>query len=178
MRKLWNLHRYATDSGKIKLHSRTNCALESYNRKINHRFTQRHPGLITFVAGLDEETDNLVMRLRDVASGKDVPPLYDDIPFPEIPEDYAEWIAPTVYVSLKGELLRVAPAAAAPVVEPTTAAAAPAVEPAAAPAVEPAMRAPAVAAPAPDVEPADAAPAVVPAVRKSTRSRRARVWDV
>ena len=103
MKDLWNLHAIYTNTSEIKLRSRTNCALESYNRVFNNDFARRHPSLTTFVSGLNDATDKVVARLDNVIARRDVPPTYDDIPFPSIPEDYDEWVVPAMSFSLNGE---------------------------------------------------------------------------
>jgi hypothetical protein len=114
MIQLWNLHEVAQcpDSGVYRLISRTNCALERYNRAFNNNFVHAHPSLSTFVEGLYEETQRLVTKLENVIHGRVRPPTYQDIPFPKIPDDYAGWEAPSVdYVSLTDD---VPPVAAVP----------------------------------------------------------------
>lgn len=101
---LWNLHEYATGIAGLKLLARTNCALERYNREFNEKFSRRHPGLTTFVSCLSDAADEVVEKLNNIIAGKFFPPEYDDIPFPSIPDDYAEFEAPYVNISLTGEM--------------------------------------------------------------------------
>ncbi len=147
MLKLWNLHDFAVGTPLYKLISRTNCALERYNGRLNNKFAQRHPNLVAFVAGLHEEADDQVTRLKEVVDGKSHPPGYDDIPFPVIPDDYEGWenVGPH-YISLNGESTTAVVAAPASPVVVAAAAAAP------------------------------ASPVV--ATRKSSRVRKAKVYDV
>ena len=107
MIKLWNLSEFISSDSHFRLVSRTNCALERYNRTFNNLYARRHPGITTFVAGLDQETDNQVTRLEDIAAGRDIPPTYNDIPFPTIPGDYADFQPPSVeYFSLTGKKVK------------------------------------------------------------------------
>jgi len=104
MTKLWNLSEFISSDDRFRLISRTNCALERYNRTFNNLFSRRHPNIATFVACLDEETDGQVTRLENVAAGRDIPPVYNDIPFPRIPSDYADFEPPSVeYFGLTGK---------------------------------------------------------------------------
>lgn len=52
------------------------------------------------------ETDEQVTRLKNVMENKDIPPTYDDIDFPAIPDAYATFEAPEAFVSLTGKVLR------------------------------------------------------------------------
>ena len=98
---------FISSDSRFRLVSRTNCALERYNRTFNNLYARRHPGITTFVAGLDQETDNQVTRLEDIAAGRDIPPTYNDIPFPTIPGDYADFQPPSVeYFSLTGKKVK------------------------------------------------------------------------
>ena len=97
MISLWNLSDLISSStGLYRLISRTNCAMERYNRTFNEVFPRRHPNLSAFVAGVNEESDRQVAWLHNIASGREHPPTYDDIPFPVIPEDYADFNVPSV----------------------------------------------------------------------------------
>ena len=119
MLKLWNLHEFAVGTPMFKLISRSNCALESYNRRLNNKFAQRHPNLNAFVAGLNEEANDQVRRLNEIVNEQSLPPTYDDIPFPVIPDEYEGWqYEGLLRVSLSGEpqspVVPAAAAAAAP----------------------------------------------------------------
>ena len=118
MLKLWNLHEFAVGTPMFKLISRSNCALESYNRRLNNKFAQRHPNLNAFVAGLNEEANDQVRRLNEIVNEQSLPPAYDDIPFPVIPDEYEGWQYEGLpYISLSGEPVSAAAAApASPVV--------------------------------------------------------------
>ena len=116
MIELWNLHEVAQcpESAAYRLISRTNCALERYNRSFNNNFVHAHPSLSTFVEGLYEESQRLVTKLEHLIHGRVRPPTYQDIPFPKIPDDYADWEAPSVdYVSLTDDVPPAVAAAAA-----------------------------------------------------------------
>jgi hypothetical protein len=97
MISLWNLSDLISSStGLHRLISRTNCAMERYNRTYNELFPRRHPNLCAFAAGTYLEAGRRVTWLRDVAAARAQPPTYDDIPFPAIPEDYADFEVPSV----------------------------------------------------------------------------------
>lgn len=97
MISLWNLSDLISSStGLHRLISRTNCAMERYNRTYNELFPRRHPNLCAFADGTYREAGRRVTWLRDVAAGRAHPPTYDDIPFPVIPEDYADFEVPSV----------------------------------------------------------------------------------
>ncbi len=103
---LWNLHEYVSDEAGYRLCSRSNCGLERYNFHFNNIFSRRHPGLVAFTTGLNKETDEQVTRLKNVMDNKDIPPTYDDIDFPVIPDEYGTFETPEVFISLTGKVLK------------------------------------------------------------------------
>jgi hypothetical protein len=46
-----------------------------------------HPNLVSFVHALKKEAERVEQHLDDVAKGREVPPVYGEPVFPEIPDD-------------------------------------------------------------------------------------------
>ena len=83
---LWNVTE--ADESQVQLVSRTSNALERYNRFFNNIVPRAHPNLIVFVAALLDEAHRIIQRLEDVRSGREIPPVYEDISYPDIPAEF------------------------------------------------------------------------------------------
>ncbi len=112
---LWNLSDLKSkSSGVFRYISRTNCALERYNGTINKEYPTKNPNLCVFAEALDKHTDKRVFILNEAAKGRRQKTEYDDIPFPEFPdEQYAEFVMPSLeFFSLTGKKKAAAPVVA------------------------------------------------------------------
>ena len=71
----WNI----ADGGKTcnDLQNRTNNPLESYNRKMNGKFSTPHPSFPVFVMTIEEEARDQVQRLENIRLGREKPPKCD-----------------------------------------------------------------------------------------------------
>ena len=76
------------DEGVVTLANKTSNALERYNREFNGIVPTAHPNLIVFANALHKEAKQVVQRLEDVRVGREKPPVYKEVKFPEIPAEY------------------------------------------------------------------------------------------
>jgi hypothetical protein len=83
---VWNISE--KKNGDVKLLHLTNNGLERYNKHFNSICPTSHPNLVSFVHALKKESERVEQRLDDVAKGREVPPVYDEPIFPDIPDDF------------------------------------------------------------------------------------------
>ena len=91
---VWNVH--GLDDAETELRNRTSNGLERYNRHMAEIFPNSHPSLVVFVAKLKEEVDRVLQRIENVKKGRENPPLYKAVTFPEIPDDFEDFM-PRLY---------------------------------------------------------------------------------
>lgn len=89
---IWNCHLFATEEEEASF--RTNCWIESLNRTWNERFGASHPSLGTFVETLRAEQRRILDLQESYRSRRDEPPIYGPVEWPEVPDDYEDYVVP------------------------------------------------------------------------------------
>lgn len=86
---LWNCSAFVELDDDEQPIFRTNCWLESYNRKVNEMFPTAHPTMAAFAARLREEQQRIIQLQEDYRQRRESPPVYDPVQWPVVPADYA-----------------------------------------------------------------------------------------
>lgn len=82
----WNIS--DMEAEEVELVSRTSNGLERYNRHMKGIFPTLHPKIGTFASTLYEESARQITRMEDVRAGREQKPLYQEVVFPPIPDEY------------------------------------------------------------------------------------------
>lgn len=87
---VWNVSSMVDSD--IELSNRTSNGLERYNRHMKEIFPHAHPSLVVFASVLEKEVEEVIQRIEDVKKGREAPPTLTGANFPDIPEDFEDFM--------------------------------------------------------------------------------------